>query len=187
MWCVSCYTLEEKHLFHVASQVTLGTLHKKGREEHQYKERLNVAWKKEHPKEQDFHEAGHGDHLLTPVEFDLCIYRKLRGVDPLHIMSQDQLLLSCIRCMHLDSFYSRARIMVAHRTRKASAMIQSSRLMGMYGPFEHEGPYPSRDHCCYEVASNILLQSRNTGRHDPTHSQFETIRKLRYVYGNQVS
>jgi hypothetical protein len=46
------------------------------------------------------------------------------------------------------------------------------------------GPYPSFDHVGYEIAIQMLLMSRRKGIHSPTHLQFDTIRKLRTVYGN---
>ena len=100
--------------------------------------------------------------------------------------SQDELLLACIRRMNLNTFWSRARKTVEENSRKARSMIELSQLMGMQGPFGHEGPYPSADDCGYEVASNILLYSRKKGHHNPSRTQFETIRKLRSVFGNQV-
>ena len=50
----------------------------------------------------------------------------------------------------------------------------------------HEGPLPFYDHCGYEVAINILLASRKPGRHSSEYTQYETIRKYRSVYSNQV-
>ena len=132
----------------------------------------------------DFHEARDGDHILIPFECDLCIFRKLRKVDPLVISSKDQLLLVCIRRMNLDAFWSRARSTVAQNTRNVKTSIKFSESLGLQGTFEHQGPYQDWDHCGYEVASNILLYSRNTGKHDTTHTQFETIRKLRSVFSN---
>ena len=107
-------------------------------------------------------------------------------MEPLISFSQDELLLACIRRMNLNEFWSRARKIVEQNSRKARSMIKLSQLMGMQGPFEHDGPYPSVDHCGYEVASTILLYSRKKGHHDPSHTQFETIRKLKSVFGNQV-
>jgi hypothetical protein len=62
--------------------------------------------------------------------------------------------------------------------------IRLSRLVGLDGPYIHQGPLPSHDHCGYEVAIQILLYSKRTGNHCKTHLQFETIRKLRTVYSN---
>ena len=144
------------------------------------------VWRGKDLKDRDFHEARDGDHLLAPFECDLCIFRKLRGIDPLINFSQDALLMACIRRMNLDVFWSRARKTVEDNTRKTRNMISFSKTMGMLGPFDHEGPYPPYDYCGYEVASNILLYSRNKGQHDPSYTQFETIRKLRSTFGNHV-
>ena len=88
--------------------------------------------------------------------------------------------------MNLDVFWSRARKTVRDNAQKVRAMIDLSKSVGMLGPFDHEGPYPPFDHCGYEVASNILLYSKRKGKHDSSYTQFETIRKLRSTFGNQL-
>ena len=133
----------------------------------------------------DFLRARDGEHLMTPFECDLCIFRKLRKIDPRPDNSQDELLLVCIRRINLDAFWARASTTVNQNRRQVNASLKFSKLLGLPGSFEHKGPYPTHDHCGYEVACNMLLYSRNKGRHDPTHTQFATIRRLRSVYSNQ--
>ena len=133
----------------------------------------------------EFLQARDGEHLMTPFECDLCIFRKLRKADPRLNVSQDELLLVCIRRMNLDSFWARATTTVNQNRRQVNASLEFSKVLGLSGSFEHEGPYPAHDHCGYEVACNMLLYSRKRGRHDPTHTQFATIRRLRSVYSNQ--
>ena len=53
--------------------------------------------------------------------------------------------------------------------------IKMSKLVGLDGPFSHEGPYPSIDHCGYEVACNMLLYSRRSGKYDKDYTQFDGI------------
>jgi hypothetical protein len=61
-----------------------------------------------------------------------------------------------------------------------------SRVVGLHGPYLHDGPMPSYDHCGYEVAIQMLLHSRHPGRYSRDHVQLDTIRKLRTCHRNQV-
>ena len=71
------------------------------------RERLQGLWKGKIRDPMDFLQARDGDHLMTPFECDLCIFRKLRKVDPTPNISQDELLMVCIRRINLDSFWAR--------------------------------------------------------------------------------
>ena len=74
----------------------------------QENERLADAgkWKGRKQNPNDFLEARNGDHLLTPFECDLCIFRKLRKQSPIQNNAKDKLLLLMIRQMNLDAFWS---------------------------------------------------------------------------------
>ena len=104
----------------------------------------------------------------------------------MHDSHVDQLLLGCIRRANLDAFWSRSRNTVNSYTNKSGFMVALSAEVGLRGVFEHTGVFPNYDHCVYEVAINMLLYSRRPGRNDQSHTQFETIRKLRTVYGNFI-
>ena len=62
--------------------------------------------------------------------------------------------------------------------------IDLSKRVGLDGPYLHQGPLPDHDHCGYEVAIQELLYSLRPGKHSSTHCQFDTIRRLRTVFGN---
>jgi hypothetical protein len=62
--------------------------------------------------------------------------------------------------------------------------LEYSLLAGLEGPYWHDGPLPAYDHCGYEVAIQMVLKSRSPAKHSSTYTQFDTIRKLRTVYGN---
>ena len=115
-------------------------------------------------------EARDGDHLMIPFECDLCIFHKLRKEEPQLTKAQDDLLLQCIRRANLDAFWSRARTTVNQNKNRVKTAINFSELLGMQGPFEHEGPYPPHDHCGYELAYDMLLYSRRKGKHDPNYT-----------------
>ena len=99
-------------------------------------------------------------------------------------VSQDQLLLKCIRRINLDAFWGRETSTVYQNKLKVQMSLAFSETLGLGGSFEHKGPYPSYDHCGYETACNMVLYSRRQGKHAKSHTQFSTIRKLRSVYSN---
>ena len=127
-----------------------------------------------------------GDHLLIPFECDYCIFLKLRGNHPDPSNPKDELLMACIRRMNLDAFWSREKKTVEMNADRAERQIYLSELVGLKGPFIQEDHLPDFDHCAYEVAIEILLYSRQPGRHNKAYTQFDTIRHLRATYSNYV-
>jgi hypothetical protein len=124
---------------------------------------------------------------MVPFECDLCIFRKLSGRAPRNGDPVDAALLSgCIRRINLDAFWSSATSTVNGNKDKLVLGLRLSRLVGLDAPYIHEGPLPSHDHCGYEVAIQMLIYSKRPGKYSKTHLQFETIRKLRSSYSNQV-
>ena len=122
---------------------------------------------------------------MVPFEWDVCIFRKLRKLDPICGNPQDDLLLVGIRRMNLDSFWSRAPYTVKGNRDRLAVQVRLSELMGLEGPSLHNGPYPDYDHVGYEVALEMLLLSRQPGRNSEPHLQFDTIGKLQSTYANQ--
>jgi hypothetical protein len=64
--------------------------------------------------------------------------------------------------------------------------IQMASLVGIPPPIPPPGPPSDFDHCGYGVAIQMLLKSRLAGKYHTIHQQWDTIRKLRTAYGNQV-
>ena len=144
------------------------------------REKLEGVWKKKLRNVLDFHKARDGYHIIIPFECNLCIFRKLRKVEPLVISSKDKLLLVCTQRMNLNAFWSQARSTVAQNTRNVKTSINFSELLGLQGTFEHEGPYQDWYHCGYEVASKIILYSRNMGKYDTTHHSKKMRKQIYY-------
>jgi hypothetical protein len=88
--------------------------------------------------------------------------------------------------MNLDAFWSSATATVHGNRDKIKMSLRMSRLVGLSGPYNHDGPLPSYDHCGYEIAIEILLYSRRQGKYSKKNLQFDTIRKLRTAYSNHV-
>jgi len=147
---------------------------------------LESAWSQIHRGINAFHHARSGEHLLIPFECDRCIFLKLKGRlvddnDP-----RDILLGGCIRRMNLDCFWSRETKSVERNARRAEKQLELSALVGLEGPYLHRERLPEYDHCGYEVAIGMLLQSRKPGRYSKSYTQFDTIRHLRSTYSNFV-
>ena len=186
MWCGKCYTSNPEVHFHVRPP---GYDQEEGGEKTDPKDvaRMEAAWHKNHQAEDAFLVARNGDHALVPFECDLCVFRKLtRRNGPNSKNPQDQLLSALIRRVNLDAFWSRASSTVKGNAARLRKGIALSAMVGLEGPYIHEGPLPGHDHCGYEVAIQMVLHSRQSGVNSADHLQMETIRKLRSAFGNQV-
>lgn len=148
--------------------------------------RLEEAWKPKHRKATDFHVGRNGDHLMAPVECDLCVFRKLKHRDPHPASSSDDLTLSCIRRANLDVMWSRATSTVNNNRRKVDETLNICESLGIDSPFTHYNVMPGWDHAGYSVAIAILMKSRKPGKHDSRYQQYDTVRQLRSSYSNFV-
>ena len=126
-------------------------------------ERLRLAWGKRHQDKGAFNTGRAGDHLLIPFECDLCIFRKLKKMNPLLDSTRDNLLLACIRRVNLDAMWSRTTNTVVGNRDRIRLGLRLSDQVGLEGPYEHFGPLPFKDHCGYEVAIQMVLHSRQPG------------------------
>ena len=147
-------------------------------------DRLGSLWK---TKERDgiaFRQARPGDHLLVTFQCDLCIFRKLRGQEPIASNPIDENLLACIRRVNLDAFWSRATSTVSAQRRLVERSLDLSRQLGLDPMFPNQGPLPPGDHCGYSVAIQMVYASIAPGKYSETHLEFDTIRRLRTVHTN---
>jgi hypothetical protein len=116
-----------------------------------------------------------GDHLMIPFECDLCVFRKLKGRNPIPTSHEDKLLSACIRRANLDAFWSRAKSTALSNRDKVAFGLKMSAKVGLLGPYEADGSLPDSDHCGYEVAIEMLLHSRQAGSYSDAYTQFDTI------------
>lgn len=180
MWCGKCYCSNEGDpKFFVAS----GEVHQVDEED---EDRLMSGWNVRSTDCNRFRTARNGDDLLVSFECDSCIFGKLYKREPSSSSTQDCLALACIRRINLDAFWSRARSTVEANASKVREGLKNSRKIGLDGPYLDPGPLPSHDHCGYEVAIQMVLSSLDAGRYADSHKQWDTIRKLRSCYSNQV-
>jgi hypothetical protein len=184
-WCGECYSSRLLEInFHIhKAQDEAEDANARGQMD---QARLTQAWGKRAQSETDYLQGRNGDHTLVPFECDLCIFRKLRKSSPDLSRESDKLLLGCIRRMDLDAFWSRSTDTINGHRGKLEHSLKLSKLVGLEGPYHHEGPMPTYDHCGYEVAIQMLLNSRSPGKYSKDYCQWDTIRKVRTAYANQV-
>jgi hypothetical protein len=124
---------------------------------------------------------------MISFECDLCIFRKMRDQSsPDFSNSIDSLLMLSIRRMNLDALWSRATSTVEGNAGVVARGLRHSKLLGLTGPYLATGPLPYYDHCGYEVALQLLNDSRERGSYQLTNKKFDTTRNLRSAYSNQV-
>jgi hypothetical protein len=131
-------------------------------------------------------QARDGDDLMVSFECDLCMFWKLYGRPPSPVSETDTFSLACIRRVNLDAFWSRARSTVEANSAKVREGLKISARLGLPGPYLDPGPLPAHDHCGYEVALQIVVSSLESGRYSTGHKQWDTIRRFRSCYSNQV-
>ena len=98
----------------------------------------------------------------------------------------DSLAMSCIRRINLDAFWSLARSTVEGNARQVRHGLALCKRMGFSAPYLRPEPLPSFDHCGCKVAIHMVLSSLGAGRYSTSHKQWDTIRKFRSCYSNQV-
>jgi hypothetical protein len=145
---------------------------------------LIAAWGKRHRPGNQYKSARDGDHALMPFECNLCLFQKLRQHTPDPLAPEDILLLACIRRINLDAFWSWAAATVRGNKDKLEEGLRMSAAVRLAGPYETDGPLPEFDHCGYEVAIQMVLESRKKRLYCVDRLQFDTIRKLHTVYSN---
>ncbi len=149
-------------------------------------DRLSNAWRRKAKDKNSFNHARRGNHLMVQFECDLCIHRKLQGSNPNSSDHTSTLLMACIRRVNLDAFWSRSSSTVEANALKVEQALKLSAAVGLSGPYLPPGPLPSYDHCGYETAIQMVLASKSASKHLASYTQWDTIRKVRTAYSNQV-
>lgn len=149
-------------------------------------DRLLSGWIPRRSDVDKFVSGRNGDDLLISFECDFCVFGKVFDHDPDVNSEKDNFAMACIRRINLDACWSRASSTVNANTYKVREGLKISLGMGMKGPYLNPGPLPRHDHCGYEVAIQMVVASLEPGRYSTTHKQWETIRRFRSCFSNQV-
>jgi hypothetical protein len=180
-WCGKCYTLENDLGFHIAEKP-------ENYPDPEHEVAMDAKWRRNQKARKDLYLVDRrGDHLMISFECDLFIFHKLRDQSAPDLSNPnpiDSLLMLSIRRMNLYPLWSRAS--VEGNAGVVDRGLRHSKLLGLTGPYLATGPLPYHDHCGYEVALQLLTDSRESGSYQLTHKQFDTIHNLRSAYSNQV-
>ena len=141
-------------------------------------------WKHKKPDPKQFHTARDGDHLLTPFQCDVCVFRRVYSRSPDGQSLSDQLGLAYIRRANLDAFWSRAAGTVRNNKGIVRRSIEELAAVGLQGPYFDPGPTPSVDHAGYEAAIAMLMDTRKAGKYSESHKQWQSSRKVRSAVSN---
>lgn len=179
MWCGKCYTSAPDPEFFTADPNNMFA-------EEGDEDRLVSGWKEKPSDKGRYTSARDGDDLLVSFECDTCVFIKMFQRLPDNESITDNRSLSCIRRVILDAFWSRARSTVNSNTLRYREIISLSESLGFEPPYNDPGPLPGFDHCGYKIAVLMVAKSLEAGRYSSTHTQWDTIRKLRSTYSNQI-
>ena len=178
MWCGKCYSSKNELEFFIANEVQLLTP-ADGDDD-----RLASGWITRKDDKERYVDARDGDDLLVSFECDVCIFQKLWDREPNSELEVDKLAMVCIRRVNLDAFWSGAQSTSGGNAGKVREGLRQSEKLGLKGPYLAPGPLPPYNHCGY--AMQIVLSSTGAGRYSPSHKQWNTVRKLRTCFSNQV-
>jgi hypothetical protein len=179
MWCGGCYSSAPHPNFFTADPDNLFA-------EDGDDNRLVTGWKPKSSDKGRYRQARNGDDLLVAFECDFCVFSKVYERVPDLESASDKFGMACIRRVMLDAFWSRSRSTVASNTSRYREIIRNSATLGFEPPYSSPGPLPAFDHCGYKVAILMVAKSLEPGRHSASHMQWDTIRKLRASFSNQI-
>ena len=125
-----------------------------------------------------------GDHLLTPFQCDLCVFRWLKQEDPNDTTSTDRVLLACIRRANLDAFWSWVTGAVRNDRNAVRRSTESVQCVGLAGPHCDPGPAPDTDVVGYETALAALADTAQKAVCNDAHEQWDSSQKTKMAIGN---
>lgn len=128
--------------------------------------------------------ARDGDHLVTPFQCELCLFRSFCGRDPNPKRVKDRRLLRATRRASIDAFWAREPSTVDDTRRQVAKTVELSRELGKEPSFESLGPFPLEDVLGVGAAVDMLTRSLDrTGKYKAT-VQVDTARRVRMAYNN---
>ena len=179
MWCGGCYISAPHPDFFTADPDNLFS--DKGDEN-----RLVSGWKPKSSDKGRYRQARSGDDLMVAFECDYCVFYKVYERAPEESSAVDRFDMACIRRVILDAFWSRSRSTVISNTSRFREIVRKSKSLGYEHPYSPPGPLPSYDHCGYKIAIIMVAKSLEPGRYSESHMQWDTVRKLRATFSNQI-
>jgi hypothetical protein len=167
-WCARCYTPRSKPINFFT---------------YEPEDEDGYVWIKKGD-EKRFMVARNGDNLLTHFQCDLCVFRNLHQRDPVLRSQRDDLALCVYRRANLDAFWSRERATVSSNRLWVRRGVDLSQAVDQQDTYPALGPMPLADVTGHGVAALELMASTRPGAYHASHSQFDTIRKLRSSFSS---
>ena len=128
--------------------------------------------------ERRFREVRDKDSLIVPFQCDTCHFLNIHGRLPSRSDPTDNLLLTCIRRVSIDSMWSRERSTVRSNLYKGLGYLKFQKRLGLeHRALPPQGPYPMRDDWGVASACAMALRSCNEGKNAKS-IQFDTTRKF---------
>ena len=147
--------------------------------------RILQQWNQHKKRKDDFHYARDGDHIITPFQCDLRVFRCINNRNPVKGLSEDDTTLAFIWRANLESFWSHSPCTVNDNRSRAEQIIDSLDELGIArGPFHDLGPTEDYDSFRYTTAIAMLSASRRRRRNSTSHLQWSTIRHTRTTLSN---
>ena len=124
-----------------------------------------------------------GDNLHFPFQCDECWFRNIKLRTSRATLS-DNRLLEFIRRVNLDGMWSREPSTVRSIKLNTIKIIKGALKLGMEPQLPEPGPWPIKDEVGFQLLITMLDASLTPGNNQPTHLQFDTIRKQRTSFSH---
>ena len=85
------------------------------------------------------------------------------------------MMINAMQRVNLDKFWIRERSTVSNTLSNAKKTLKMSREVGLKGMLVSWGLAPGWNYCGHELAIEMALASRKSGRHGSSHVQFQTM------------
>ncbi len=144
------------------------------------------SWVKQNDDSERYLCARKGEMLSCPFQCDRCWFINLKQEEPSKSFS-DKRLLKYIRRANLDVMWSRESSTVKNNFEGVMKNFRRATDLGLKPLATPRGPWPVCDLLGMQICLQILRQSQESGRHDGSYQQFDSIRRLRSAAFNEYS
>lgn len=125
-----------------------------------------------------------GAYLACPFQCDFCWFYNLYHREPSRTSFADRRNLAFIRRANLDIMWSRAPSTISGLRVSYNRILKCWEELGLTPDLPTLGPWPTTDVQGFKLALAHLSYSLEAGKNQDTHTQYDTIRKLRTFYNH---
>ena len=150
MWCGGCYKVSRKEEYRIVHP--------------QDEERFDLISEEKYSRNLV---ARNDDHLIIPVQCELCRFKNLKGFSP-GKRCEEVLLLCTIRRANVDAFWSRDLETVKNTLKESRKIVSVSNKFSLNTILLIIGPFPLKDTQGMGVSLYILIRYLDKGRYQNT-------------------